>query len=321
MNQLTAEEKKTLNQVSQQRDNDVSLGDILDTFIDEATIQDGTPVNAISATETLEISGVVVDSETVSIGDDIYEFVTDAAKTKTAPTNIAVDIAANAVKSSNTLTLPTQPTAGDTMWIGTKIYTFVPEGTANAEGEVSVGTDLASAKLAIVAAINGTDGINNPSDEVTASAFVANVCTITALVGGVVGNTIPTTETFTAVGNVFSAITLGTGTDCSAANAKTAFMAAVTASDTQGVGATSGAGTNVTLTADAGGVAGNEITLAETMTNGAFTAAATELSGGVDGTVAVGKTLLVDATYLYIAAAGNTVAQKNWRRMALGAAY
>jgi len=321
MNQLTTEEKKTLNQISQQRDADVSLGDILHSFIAEAGIQTGTPVNAVNATETLEITGVVVDGETVSIGADVYEFMTDEAQTKTAPTNKAVNIKASAVKASNTLTMDTQPTSGNTMWIGTKVYTFVPIGTANAEGEVSVGDSLAAAKLNTVAAINGTDGFNNPSAEVTASAFVGDVCTLTALVGGTIGNAIPTTETFSAGTNVFSAVVLENGADCIAANAVTALVAAITALDTQGVGAADGAGDTVVLTADAGGVAGNDITLAETMANGNFVAAATELSGGIDGTVAVGRTLLIDATYLYIAAAGNTVAQKNWRRIALGAAY
>jgi len=38
----------------------------VETFIGEAGIQDGTPVNAVSATETLTISGVVIDGETVA---------------------------------------------------------------------------------------------------------------------------------------------------------------------------------------------------------------------------------------------------------------
>ena len=320
MNQITTEEKKTLNQISQQRDPDVSLGDILETFIGEVGIKDGTPVNAVSAKETLTLTGVVVDGETISIGGDVYEFAADAEQSVTLG-NIAVDIEVNTTKATDTLTIPTQPTAGNTMWIGTKIFTFVPDGTANAEGEVSIGTDLATAQANILAAINGTDGINNPSDAVVASAFVANVSTITALVGGVLGNTIPTTETFTAVDNVFSAIALAAGADCTAANAIIALVAAITASDTQGVGAVDGDGDTVVLTSDLGGVAANEITLATTMANATFGAGATELSGGVDATVAVGRTSMIDDTYLYIAQDGNTVSEKNWRRIALGVAY
>jgi len=316
MNSLTAEELKTLNQISQQRDVDVKLGDVLTTIIG-ASIASGTPVNAALATETLTISGVVKDGETVTIGSDIYEFVADAAKTVTTVGNIPVDIAANTVKAVGTLTIDTQPTAGNTMWIGTKIYTFVPVGTANAEGEVSIGTDLASAKLAIVAAINGTDGFNNPSDEVTASEFLVNDCTLTALVGGTVGNSIPTTETFTAVTNIFAAVTLLTGDDCLAADAVTKLVAAVTAFDTQNVSAADGADNTVILTAP--GVISNDIAVVTTMANGAFIGV--EFTGGVDATVAVGGKILADATYLYICLAGNTVVQSNWRRIALGAAY
>jgi len=326
MNALTAKELRILNGMTRVHDSSFKLGDKLSEIIG-AVGESGTPVNAVAATDIFLISGVVIDGETLTInnpaipGTDVYEFLTDTAQTKTTTTNIAVNIAASATKASGTLTVDTQPTAGDTMWIGDKIYTFVPEGTANAEGEVSIGLDLAAAKLNIVAAINGTDGYNNPATAVTAAAFAVNACVITALVGGTAANSIPTTETFTAVTNIFAAATLGSGTNCSAANAATALIAAATASDTQGVGAAVGGGTNVALTADTAGVIGNAITVADTMANGAMTAAATTLKAGVDGTVATGTKFLLDATYLYTALGGNTISQANWRRIALGAAF
>lgn len=314
MDQITTAEKKTLNQVSQQRDPDVKLGDILSALIGESIVE-GTPVNPVKATETLNITGVVVDGETVSIGDDVYEFCA-AADQRVALGNIPVDIEANAGKATGTLTMDTQPTSGDKVTIGTKVYTFVPIGTDTADGEVSIGADLAEAKLNLVAAINGADEFNEPHPLVSAAAFVGDDCVITALVGGVAGNTIATTETFTAVTNVFAAVTLLTGTDCTAANAITALVAAITAEDTQGVGAVDGAGDTVVLTADVAGIAGNEIALAETLANGTFVAGATELSGGVDGTDPNGKVLLHDDTYLYVCIDGI-----NWRRIALGNAF
>lgn len=318
MIQLTNSEKKSLNNISQVRKPLLFLGNVLADLI-SVSPEAGTPVNAVAATATLNVTGVVVDSETISIGTKKYEFVTDAAKSKTLPANIAVDIAVNTVKAFNTLTLPTQPTSGDTMWIGTKIYTFVPNGTANAEGEVSIGTDLATAKANIVAAINGTDGHNAPSIEVSASAFVANVCTITALIGGVIGDAIPTTETFTAVGNVFSGISLATGADCTAANAIIALVAAITANSTLGVTAVDGAGDTVVLSAN--GITGNGIAIAKTMANANFTGGAATLSGGVNGTLAVGTKVMIDATYLYICLNGNALNETNWRRISLGVAY
>lgn len=118
----------------------------------------------------------------------------------------------NAVASQGTLTMDTQPTADDTMTIGTKTYTFTADGTAAADGEIDVGADLADAKTLVVAAINGTDGINTAHTQVTAAAFSGDDMVITASTKGVAGDLIATTETFTAATNVFDAATLGTTT-------------------------------------------------------------------------------------------------------------
>lgn len=115
------------------------------------------------------------------------------------------------IAATGTLTVVTQPTAGDTMTIGTTLYTFVADGTADADGEINVGTNLTTAQLNIANAIKGIDGINTPHPTVRASGFLSNISTLTAKVGGTGGNTIATTETFTAVGNVFGAATLGGG--------------------------------------------------------------------------------------------------------------
>lgn len=324
MNNLTATEIKVLNQLSNLRDRDVDLGTLFDGVVDSLK-RVGTPVNAVNATRVLTVSGVVKDGETVTInnplvaGSDVYEFLADEAQTKTSPTNVAVDITDYAAKATVNLTVDTQPTSGDTMTIGTKVYTFVPDGTDTADGEVSIGTDLASAKLAIVAAINGTDAFNEPHSLVSAAAFVGDVCAITALVGGTTGNSIESTETFTAGTNVFSGATFGSGDDCSAAEAITALVAAITASDTQGISAADGAGDTIDLTADLAGASGNNITLAETLANGVFAGAT--MTGGVDGTVGSVHSFMVDSDYVYFTIADNTTAGKNWRRVSLGAAY
>jgi len=326
MNALTISEKKVLNNLSQVLDWDVKLGDKLAEIIG-TSCETGTPVNAVSANKILTLTGVVIDGETVTVnnpavaGTDVYEFVTDAAKSKTVPTNIAVDIAANATKASCVLTMDPQPTSGDTVTIGAKTYIFVPVGTANAVGEVSIGADLAGAKTALVAAINGTDGVNSPHPLVSAGAFAANACTITALIGGTVGNVIGTTETFTAVTNIFAAVTLTSGANCSAANAIIALIAATVAHDTQGVTGSAGAGTTLVLTADVAGAIGNAVIIGKVMANATFAGGATLLSGGIDGTVAIGTKFLMDASYLYVCLNGNTTADANWRRISVGVAY
>lgn len=119
----------------------------------------------------------------------------------------------NAVAAVGTLTIAAQPTAGDTMTIGTTVYTFVAAGSADTAGEISVGTDLATAKTAIIAAINGTDSVNTAHTLVSAGTFTVNNLTITAKTKGVAGSSIATTETFTSASNVFDATTLGTTTE------------------------------------------------------------------------------------------------------------
>lgn len=280
----------------------------------------GTPVNAISASKVLTIDGVVVAGETVTIGTDVYEFAADTAQA-VGEGNIAVDIEAASAKATDGLTVDTNPSIGDTMTIGTKVFTFVPNGTANADGEIDVETLLAGTQTNIIAAIMGTDH-NDPHPLVSCDeAFLADVLAITALDGGVAGNDIATTETFSAETNVFSAVKLANGVDCTKGDGKTALIAAITANDTQGVGAASGAGDTIDLTADVGGVIGNAIVIGETMAHGAFAGAATLLSGGVDGTPGDAQSVLIDTSYLYFAIAEQTINGKNWRRVSLGSAY
>lgn len=119
--------------------------------------------------------------------------------------------------SEGTLTVDTQVTAGDTMTIGTRVYTFVandqdPKGHLD---EIQIGSDLATTQANIVAAINGTDTdayAIEAHEDVSAAAFSLDDSVITARKGGIAGDLIATTETFTAGTNVFDAATLGTTT-------------------------------------------------------------------------------------------------------------
>lgn len=286
------------------------VGAINEIDAKESTIQNGTPVNAVAATGALTISGVVIDGETVTIDSDIYEFAADAAQTVTGG-NTAVDITSYVTASQGTLTVDTNPTAADTMTIGVTVYTFVENPPLEA-GEIAIGVDVEATQLNIVAAINGTDGVNTAHPLVSAGAFATNASVITALVGGVSGDSIATTETFTAGTNIFDAATLGTttaGVDCSAANAVTALVAA-------DIGTTyslaDGTGDVVDVTATTAGVSGNSIATTETMANGAFAAAT--LENGVDGTVGIQWETRVDASYIYVCTATNTIADANWKR-------
>jgi|LGVE01.1.fsa_nt_gb hypothetical protein len=116
------------------------------------------------------------------------------------------------VVAQGTLTVDAQVTADDTMTVDTTDYTFVAAGTADAAGEINLGADLAGTQENIVKALKGTDGYNVLHPTVTCAAAFggADDLEIEARVGGTAGNAIATTETFTAVTNVFDAATLGT---------------------------------------------------------------------------------------------------------------
>lgn len=275
----------------------------------------GTPVNGVAATGVLTIGGVVIHGETVTIGADTYEFAADVAQTVTAG-NIPVDIQAHADKAEGTLTIDTIPTAGDDMTIGTKVYTFVAIGAAAVDGDIEVAAALGDAQDNIVAAVNGTDGINVASEFVTMGAFAANDAVLTALVGGVAGNAIDTLTTFTAGTNVFDDTVLGNttaGTDCTNINGGTELVSEIAANGTEPVTA---AGTNVvTLTATVRGTLANAIDTLETMANGAF--AAVTLLGGINSTVAEAFQTLYDGNFLYLSIADSTISTANWRRITL----
>jgi len=239
-------------------------------------------INPVSATGVLTIGGVAIDGETVTIGTDVYEFCADAAQSLTEGSTVAVDITAHATASQGTLTMPVNPTATNTMTIGETEYTFVALADFDTAGEIPIGTNVAATQVNAVAAINGTDGVNEAHTLVTAAAFATNACVITAKVAGVAGDLIATTETFTAETNIFDGDTLGTteaGVDCTATLAVTALVGEINASGTMGVTAADSAGDTVTLTATAG-AAGTALATTETMANGAFAAAT--LVGGSD---------------------------------------
>lgn len=295
----------------------VLMDEIEEKFQSSNILATSSPVSAIAAAGTLTLSGVVIDSETFTIGDDTYEFAADSAQS-VEDGNIAVDITASTTASQGSLTLDTQPVSGDTMTIGDKEFTFVPDGTANADGEISIGGDLAEAQDNVVAAINGTDGFNVASTFVTIGAFSSDVAVLTALIGGTAGDTIATTETFDAETNVFDAETLGTttpGVDCTAANAVTAIVAA-SVNGVMRVTLEDGAGDTVTIVADTKGAFGNSITTVESMSNGSFGAAT--LEDGVDGTVPTGEgEIRVYDSKLYIHISGMTIYTATWKYTSL----
>jgi hypothetical protein len=125
---------------------------------------------------------------------------------------IPVATPVNAVAATGTLVIAEPVTANDTITIGSVAYTFVAGATAEA-GKIGLGAGEAATKLAIVAAINGTDTFNTAHPQVTAVAFSGDNCVLTAKVKGVAGNSIGTTSSLAHASNKFNAVTLVTGKD------------------------------------------------------------------------------------------------------------
>lgn len=115
------------------------------------------------------------------------------------------------VAARGTLTVDTQVTENNTITVGATTYTFKAGATALA-GQIGLGADVAACKLAIVAAINGSDGLNTANATVVAASFVGNDCVLSARIVGTDGNSIVTTSVFTTGTNKFDATTLGTTT-------------------------------------------------------------------------------------------------------------
>lgn len=247
----------------------------------------------VAATGTLTLTGVAADGETVTVGADVYEIDTEIGGIVTAG-RIRVDLSGGStVRAQGTLTVDTQVTAGDTMTVGAQVYTFQANGAlTNVAGNIELGTTLGNTQTNIVNAINrtGTPGTGYAAATIrnaqaSIAAFAANAAVLTARKGGTVGNSVVTTETFTAGTNVFNAATLGTttlGVSPTAAEAVTGLVLAAGASGTEEVDLVDGAGTTVVATARVAGTGGNSIATTETLANGSWGAAT--LTGGT-GTV------------------------------------
>ena len=132
------------------------------------------------------------------------------------PVDIYAIKSASTGKSQGTLTMDVNPTDTDTMTVDAKVYTFLNTLTG-ADGEIKIGSTLAETQANLVAAfdLSGITGVQygalmtaHPTVEI--AAFITDAAILTAILSGVAGDTIVTTETFTDITNVFDAATLGT---------------------------------------------------------------------------------------------------------------
>ena len=84
-------------------------------FLRDGTGPQVSAISAVAATGILTFTGVVEDGETVTIGDDVYEFDDDAAVTSG---NIAVDVSGGVTAAAAVTALVTAITDSDTQGVG-----------------------------------------------------------------------------------------------------------------------------------------------------------------------------------------------------------
>jgi hypothetical protein len=284
------------------------------TLLDTVSVP-GTPVRSVNATGTITLTSTgALDGDTLVVSGTTYEYRTNGTLT---PGRTKIDINAGSVAAAGTLTVAVQPTAGDTITIGGVGYLFISNGATPVAGQIRVGTNLSTAQANIVAAINGSDGVNAAHQTVVSeAAFSANASVITALIKGTGGNSIGSTSSFTSGSNHFDAVTLGTttaGANMSAANQCTAIINAMAAD--VNVVATQGGGTTVTLTAVTGGIYYNSIVTTTSAHNTSFGSGT--LTGGINGTSANAGEFYFDSSFLYIAKQNNTIQNSIWWKISI----
>ena len=300
--------------------------------ITNLAIEGGTPVNAVAATKLLTIGTNPVNKATVTIGSNVYRFISALGA---------------GVAATGTLTMNTdQPHDGDTVLMGNTTYTFKTALSADptVPNEVLIAATTTEASMDnLILAIEGGagEGTNYSVDTVSQGAVTATKATAdTMLVTydsvGFLGNEYDTAGTATHA--TWGAATLTGGIDAQADNdvligADTEasidnLVLAITAGvDTSKYGtgtvanplATAVKASAATMTATnlISGVIGNSTAVAETLADGSWAAGATALSGGIDGTVGASGKIVFDATNFYVCTDANTIADANWKKLVL----
>lgn len=300
-------------------------------------IPEKTPVNAVAASRVLTVNATPGEGETVVIADNTYKMRLTA-------------LGAGEYASAILINDETAPADGDTVTVGTRTYRFktVPEQA----GDIFLGTATAT-MLSLFKAMHltgevgvdyytGTSAIDIAATAVHTSTFVI---TVTANAKGYAGNLFAKAEssdhldwdgeTAYFTGGIDPEAANDVFVDGSAEHAIDNLVLAITAGAGEGtkygtgtvvhptVTAAKASSSTMTATAKTKGVAGNAITISETLADvgSVWADGETTLGGGVDGTVGVANEICADATYLYHCIATNTIADDNWRQIVLGSAY
>jgi len=306
------------------------------------TLTDQTPVNAIAAAGKITSSGVLVpgshaesiitsdatapaDGKIVTIGTTVYRFKTVLAQA------YDVAIGASAAESLDNLkaAINASGTPGTEYFAGTLVHPDV------------IATDNAATTQKIVARVPGTTPnsivTTEDSDHLSwedttlgggAGSSVAGVTTAAShvVVNGRTYSFVTALSETSGADAIVDQVLYGGSEAVALDNFKLAINAGPTAGTEYSTGTvvnpdvTAGTNTNTTqvVTAKVKGVIGHAITITTDCANTAWDAAVlgTEVTG-VDGTVGKKDMIVVDTGYIYICTADNTIADANWKSVAI----
>lgn len=187
-------------------------------------------LSAIPSSGVLRVAAAVQDGETVTIGNQTYEVVSDGGAV--SGDNLPVDLTGSvtADKATSTLTASGNASTTEIVTIGTTVYQII--ATPAAAYDVQLGASAADTLANLAAAImaNGTPGTEYfagtlAHPDVIVTAFDATTIDVEAKVAGTAANTIDTTTTVSDF--AWTGTDLAGGVDPTAAEFTTAFTAAV----------------------------------------------------------------------------------------------
>lgn len=315
--------------------------DLAATVFTSFAVEEGTPVNAVAAVSTLTMTGVIVpgvhaesvltsdatnvaDGETVTIGSTVYRF----KDTMLAAYDVKIGASAAASLDNLKAAINGTGTAGVEWFAGTVAHPTV------------VATDNADTTQKVIARVPGTAANAAATTETSGHLSWADttlgggtgnsnsgVAVETVTIGTVTYSFVNVLSETNGAAAIANQVLFGASTAEALDNLKVAINAGATLGTNYSTGtvvhptvtATTNSNTEQTVAAKVSGTAAESIVTTSVLANGAWGTAT--LDGGVDGTVGKANEILADATYLYHAVAANTVADANWRRIALGSAY
>ena len=110
------------------------------------------------------------------------------------PQYTPIDITSTSTKAVGTLTFIDEIRINDQVTLGATTYTAIANGQTAVAGQFNLGSGTAGNITNLIAAINGTDGVNTANASATAASGAGATLVATAKVGGVASGSIASTD-------------------------------------------------------------------------------------------------------------------------------